>query len=156
MEHLWAPWRMKYINCAKKNDEGCIFCNKPKEEDLKKNYILEKTDLCFVIFNIYPYNNGHLMVAPLRHLKNLNELTDEETEEIFNLLKKWEKILMEKLNPHAFNIGANIGRAAGAGFEHLHFHIVPRWNGDSNFMPVISDTKILNMSLDELYDLLTN
>lgn len=154
MDHLWAPWRMHFIRKCRKEKPKCIFCNKPKSKNSKKDYVLEVAKYCFVILNLYPYNNGHLMIAPLRHISNLTDLKKEESAELFALLQKWEKILTKTLTPHAFNIGANIGRPAGAGFEHLHFHIVPRWNGDSNFMPVVAGAKILNMSLDALYELL--
>lgn len=154
MDHLWAPWRMNFIRKCKKEKPQCIFCCKPKSKNFKKDYVLEVAKYCFVVLNLYPYNNGHLMIAPLRHISNLTDLKKKESSELFALLQKWEKILTKTLTPHAFNIGANIGRPAGAGFEHLHFHIVPRWSGDSNFMSVVAGTKILNMSLDALYKLL--
>lgn len=154
MDHLWAPWRMQFIKKCKKKNKPCIFCVKPKNKNIKKNHVLEITKHSAVLLNLYPYNNGHLMVSPLRHVTYLSELTREETCDLFDLLKKWEKVLMKVFKPHGFNMGANIGRPAGAGFEHLHFHIVPRWSGDANFMTVISDMRVLNMSLNELYELL--
>lgn len=153
MERLWAPWRTKYILNPKK--EGCIFCKKPKEERDNKNYILKRGNHAFVMMNIYPYNNGHLMIAPYKHTGNLEELTPEELNEMMEMVVECIKILKETMNPDGFNVGMNIGRVAGAGFdEHVHIHIVPRWNGDTNFMPILADTKIVPMSLDEAYRVL--
>lgn len=152
LERLWAPWRQVFVT-QQKSDE-CIFCNKPKENQDSKNYILERNSHSFTLLNIYPYNNGHLMIAPYRHLISLNDLNSDEMLEIFHSLKKWETILQNALKPHGLNIGLNLGKVAGAGFEHLHFHLVPRWQGDANFMPIIADTKVLNLSLDESFKIL--
>ena len=135
--------------------EGCIFCKKPAEEKDEENFILYRGKRVFVLMNIYPYNNGHLMVAPYRHIGDFNGLDDEELLEMMQVVKRCLEILREKMNPNGFNIGMNLGRVAGAGFEeHLHIHIVPRWNGDTNFMPVLADTKVIPISLREAYKLL--
>ena len=142
---LWAPWRSKYIYSRKK--KRCIFCT-PKE------YVIEKTKYSFSILNIYPYNNGHVMAAPIRHVKSLEHLSQEEVCDLMNLVVKMKKVLDKKLNPHGYNIGFNIGKAGGAGFAgHMHIHIVPRWIGDTNFMPMIANTKVLSDSLDSVYKL---
>lgn len=148
MKKLWAPWRKAFI-CKK--EKGCIFCNKPKENKDKKNLILERYETVFVMLNRFPYNNGHLMIAPFRHISSLHSLTEKEIKETFTALKKWKKTLKKKLKPAGFNIGINLGRIAGAGYNHLHWHMVPRWKGDANFMPIIAETKILNDSLNASY-----
>ncbi len=154
MQRLWAPWRSKYIQTVDEKTE-CIFCEKAKSKNDRKNLVLKRGKYCFVILNTYPYNNGHLMVAPYRHISQIYQLKKYEIIEIFQFLKQYEIKLKEKLNPDGFNIGLNVGRVAGAGFEHhIHFHIVPRWQGDTNFMPVISDTKVISQSLQEVYKLL--
>jgi len=153
MDRLWAPWRSKYI--LHTEEEGCIFCNKSQENRDKENYILKRGKHCFIIMNNYPYNNGHLMVAPYRHIGDIGKLSENELLEMSHLLKESVNVLKETMHPDGFNIGMNIGKVAGAGFEgHVHLHIVPRWNGDTNFMPVISDTKVVPISLDEAYNLL--
>lgn len=149
MEKLWAPWRSRFINLKVK--KGCIFCSSPKEKKDQKNYILERSRFSFAMLNIYPYNNGHLMISPFRHLVSLEEFNDEEILDLMNLTKKWKKILREVFNPQGFNLGINLGKVSGAGFKHLHLHIVPRWAGDSNFMPLIANTKVLNESLNICY-----
>lgn len=152
-EILWAPWRMGYI-LGEKN-KGCFLCNAFKAKDEKSHYVLFKNEIAMVVMNIYPYNNGHLMIAPKKHTGDLEKLKDEELAILMDLIKKSSKILKRVLKPHGFNIGINIGKVSGAGVDkHLHFHIVPRWMGDTNFMPVISDTKVIPQSLDELYSLL--
>ncbi len=156
MERLWAPWRMQFIKMPK--IDGCIFCDKwrasPTED--KKNHVIYRGKEAFALLNIYPYNNGHLMVAPETHVSSLDELSDEVLLEIIHITKIMMKTLRETLHPHGFNVGMNIGRMAGAGIEdHVHLHVVPRWNGDTNFMPVISNTKVLPQSLDEVYEILT-
>lgn len=153
MKYLWAPWRMEYI--LKEKNEGCIFCEIPKENQDKENYVLYRGKFCFVILNTYPYNNGHIMIAPYAHIKNLEELNRDTMNELMSLCQKSISVLKKKINPQGFNIGANIGKVGGAGIlEHVHLHIVPRWQGDTNFMPVISDTKIMPQYLSETYDLL--
>lgn len=153
MKYLWAPWRMEYI--LKEKNEGCIFCEIPKENQDKENYVLYRGKFCFVILNTYPYNNGHIMIAPYVHIKNLEELNRDTINELMSLCQKSISVLKKKMNPQGFNIGANIGKVGGAGIlEHVHLHIVPRWQGDTNFMPVISDTKVMPQYLSETYDLL--
>jgi len=150
MEHIWAPWRIEYIQMEK--PEGCILCQKPRENEDAINYILYRGDKNFVIMNTYPYNAGHLMIAPYRHIGNLAELTNDERQEHFEILSHSIKLLRQVFNPDGFNIGMNIGKVAGAGIEdHFHTHIVPRWQGDTNFMPVIADTKVLPEALAETY-----
>jgi len=151
MEQIWAPWRIQYIEMEK--PEGCIFCDKPKENNDALNYILYRGDKNFIIMNIYPYNPGHLMIAPYRHIANLEELSDEELYEQCRLVSRSLKVLRQVFNPGGFNIGINMGRAAGAGIEeHVHTHIVPRWHGDTNFMAVMSDVKVVPQALAETYE----
>ena len=152
MDRLWAPWRMKYILQADLKGEGCIFCTKPAENDDEKNFILFRGRYVFVIINIFPYNSGHLMIAPYRHVPSIEHLTEEEVTELFILSQEVVKILRKVLDPDGFNIGMNIGRVAGAGFDqHVHLHIVPRWNGDTNFMPVIADVKVIPEAMEDTY-----
>lgn len=133
--------------------QGCIFCEKPKEQRDRENLIVARFERCFVILNAFPYNNGHLMVVPYRHVPSLLNLTDEELAELMKVTQISERVLRQALNPHGFNIGLNLGRCAGAGIEeHLHIHIVPRWHGDTNFMPVIADTKVLPELLSQTYE----
>ncbi|MFB3884310.1 MAG: HIT domain-containing protein [Thermodesulfobacteriota bacterium] len=150
MEYLWAPWRMDYI--LKEKREGCIFCEKPRENKDKKNLILFRGEDAFVIMNKFPYNSGHLMVVPRRHCVDLVQLDDREIHELARLLRASSRILRECLHPHGFNIGMNIGKVGGAGEEHIHFHVVPRWEGDINFMPVLSETKVIPEYLGKTYD----
>jgi ATP adenylyltransferase len=149
MKYLWAPWRMNYILGDKKR--GCFFCQKLKEKKNLKNLILYQGEYVFVIMNKYPYTNGHLMVAPKRHCLNLEQLNANELRELFELLKTSMRVLKTSLHPHGFNIGMNIGKSGGAGENHLHLHIVPRWAGDTNFMPVIGETKIIPEYLEKTY-----
>ncbi len=154
MEKLWAPWRIKYVQAAK--TRGCIFCQKAKQKRDAKNYIILRGKTVFSMLNIYPYNNGHLMVAPYRHIGQPDKLNEQETAELFSMVNDSVRKLRAKLKPQGFNIGMNIGKAAGAGIDkHLHVHVVPRWEGDTNFMPIISGTRVLAQSLDELYRMLT-
>ena len=150
MDRLWAPWRSKYVKSKK--DKGCIFCNKSKENKDKANYIVKRGKYCFAILNIYPYNNGHIMVAPYRHISDLDKLKKDELVEIMELTQELIKKLKKVLKPSAFNCGFNLGEVAGAGYaDHLHIHIVPRWQGDTNFIPIIGKTKVIPQSLDDLY-----
>ncbi len=150
MNRLWAPWRSKFTTTRK--IKGCIFCIKKKTVP----YIIRKSRHSFAILNIYPYNNGHIMVSPFKHVKDLKMLNDAELLDIIKLTKDIQVLLEKKLKPHGFNIGINTGKVAGAGYKgHLHIHIVPRWVGDSNFMPVVADTKVVPQSLRELYKILT-
>ncbi len=152
MDRLWAPWRTKYI--TKVNSlKGCIFCSKPKSGKDRKNYIIARTRHSFSILNLYPYNNGHMMIVPNRHVGSLTKLTREEIADLMCLLIATQELLSKTMHPDGFNIGINVGRAAGAGIKnHVHIHIVPRWFGDSNFMPVASSTKVISESLGTLYD----
>lgn len=152
MERIWAPWRTEYIHADK--DGGCIFCAAPKKGP-KEARILFSGPLSTVIINIYPYNNGHLMISPVRHVAKLEDLTPEESIDIFRLMRHSTESLTKAVNPDGFNVGMNLGRAAGAGIaDHLHVHVVPRWDGDTNFMPVLSETKVISEHLDETYALL--
>ncbi len=151
MKVLWAPWRIEYIRSPK--HDGCIFCDFPKENRDRERLILYRGKKAFVIMNNYPYNPGHVMVAPYRHVANWEELTDEELLEIMKLTQLMIRAIKKAMKPDGFNLGVNLGRVAGAGIDgHVHLHIVPRWNGDTNFMPVIADTKVIPESLQEAYD----
>jgi ATP adenylyltransferase len=150
MEHLWAPWRIEYIERAA--ESGCILCQKPEENNDEANLILHRGRHNFIILNAYPYNTGHLMVAPYRHIADLRDLKDEEASEHFDIVKRGLELLKEVMKPTGFNIGLNLGWVAGAGIaDHLHTHVVPRWGGDTNFMPVVSDTKVLPEALNATY-----
>ena len=150
MEKIWAPWRIEYIQMEK--PEGCILCDKPKENNDVQNYILYRGEKNFLILNAYPYNPGHLMIAPYRHTASLEELTDEELKEHFEIVRQSTRILRQVFNPGGFNLGINLGKVGGAGIEdHFHTHIVPRWQGDTNFMPVIADVKVLPEGLSATY-----
>lgn len=148
---LWAPWRIEYIQNTLKNEE-CIFCEKSKEKDDQKNLIVHRGETGFVIMNRYPYNNGHLMVVPYQHTCIFSSLSSTEKIELFNLLQSSLDILKEVMKPQGFNIGMNLGRLAGAGIaEHLHFHVVPRWGGDTNFMPIVGHTKVISEALEKTW-----
>jgi ATP adenylyltransferase len=152
---LWAPWRIEYIENAE-TPAGCIFCTKPSESDDRGNLITHRGRSAFVIMNRYPYNNGHLMVVPFRHTADLSDLEDSEKRELFDLLIVSQRVLADVMRPQGFNIGMNLGRTAGAGVaDHLHFHIVPRWNGDTNFMPVLGHTKVVSEGLEQTWLKLT-
>lgn len=153
MEKLWSPWRSKYIESFKSDADKskCIFCQMsnldPASDD---NLLIDKGKFTFTVLNLYPYNNGHMMIVPFRHTNDFPNLEHEEYIECFEKLQAAEKALQKVMSPHGFNIGANIGRVAGAGIEeHIHFHIVPRWSGDTNFMPVIGEVKLISQDLLE-------
>ena len=149
MKIVWAPWRIDYISGEK--EEGCIFCNKPNEKQDRKNLILYRGSAGFIIMNRYPYANGHLMAVPYRHTNDIFTLNEAERLEIMDLTIICTEIL-KMLKPEGFNIGMNLGKIAGAGIDdHIHFHVVPRWNGDTNFMPVIGETKVIPEYLDQTY-----
>ncbi|MCS7142264.1 MAG: HIT domain-containing protein [Aigarchaeota archaeon] len=151
MERLWAPWRMEYIKAPKKMGE-CIFCTKPRDKDDEKNLILMRGKLAFVIMNLYPYNPGHLMVAPYRHVGEFEKMREGELLEVLRYVRRSMNVLKEVMNPHGFNIGVNQGKIAGAGIvDHVHIHVVPRWSGDTNFMPVIFDTKVVVEEINRTY-----
>jgi ATP adenylyltransferase len=153
IQNLWAPWRMEYILGFKDGKKSaCIFCERFPQNDDTKNLILFREQHCFVIMNRFPYNSGHLMVVPYRHTGNLQDLSDEENLELMKVLQICQKVLKKGMKPQGYNIGMNLERVGGAGVEdHLHWHIVPRWNGDTNFMPVIGDTKVISEALDKTY-----
>jgi ATP adenylyltransferase len=147
---IWAPWRLPYIKGDK--TEECIFCSKPEDGDDPGNYIVHRGKVCFVILNTFPYTNGHLMVAPYAHEAGLEDLDGETLAEMMRLVQQGVRALGETYRPEGYNIGANQGRVAGAGFEgHVHMHVVPRWGGDTNFMPVLGDTRVMPQSLDDSY-----
>lgn len=152
-EKLWAPWRMKYIEGIDTGgDPGCIFCAKPKEHDDEKNFIVFRGVKCYLILNVFPYNNGHLMVVPYVHTSLLSDLDAETRLEMFDLAGIAVDAIGNTMRPDGFNIGMNIGRSAGAGIaDHLHLHLVPRWNGDTNFMPVIGGAKVISEALEDSY-----
>lgn len=155
MDHLWAPWRTQYIEGIDKKDDGCVFCIKSSENDNRKNLILFRGKKCFVLMNLFPYNNGHLMVIPYMHTSDIITLDIQTSNEMWNLLCVSKAALTKAFKPEGFNIGMNIGRPAGAGIDqHVHLHIVPRWNGDTNFIPVLSETKVISQALFETYDVL--
>lgn len=148
---LWAPWRIGYI--AGKKEKGCLFCRVKRERKDKGNYILFRGKYCFIMLNTFPYNNGHLMIAPFRHIKEPSQLKEEETIELWRLVTLSIKLLKDVLKPEGFNMGLNLGKIAGAGYPgHLHLHLVPRWRGDTNFMPIVAKTKVISQSLSKLYE----
>jgi ATP adenylyltransferase len=150
MNHLFATWRMNYITAPK--HEGCIFCDFPAERRDGERYILHRGSACFVILNLYPYNPGHLMVVPYRHTNLYESLTEAEHVNMGRLAARSIQILKRLMDPDGFNMGINLGQAAGAGVaDHLHLHVVPRWNGDNNFMPVLSDARVIPEALDITY-----
>jgi len=152
-ERIWAPWRLSYIETASSEPRpGCIFVDLPQEDDDEKNLILFRGETAFVMLNRFPYTNGHLMVAPYRHTSNLSELNDQELLEIHQLVVRCTEWITACYKPHGFNIGVNLGEAAGAGIpDHVHWHIVPRWHGDTNSMTVVGDVRVLPQSLEKSY-----
>ncbi len=152
MKNLWAPWRMQYILNDIDKTDGCIFCDFPRANDDEKYLIPFRSEHCFVILNKFPYNNGHVMVVPYLHTGDFLEVPDETLMDMQKTIQKTITVLKNIMNPHALNIGMNIGRTAGAGIDdHLHYHIVPRWDGDTNFMPVIAETKVISESLEATF-----
>jgi ATP adenylyltransferase len=155
-ECLYAPWRMEYIAGTGKPGGGCIFCDKPAEDRDRENGIIYRGVHTFVILNAYPYNNGHLMVVPYQHTNELGALPPETCQEMLHLSAMAIEALRKVMCPDGFNLGMNLGRVAGAGIaEHLHLHVVPRWDGDTNFMLVLSNTRVLPESLDKTWEKLT-
>ena len=154
MDNLWAPWRMQYVRAPKKNTEE-IFLKKFEDGNDEENLVLFRGEHSFVCMNLYPYNNGHIMILPNNIVENPEELDDVTQFEIMKIASLSMKIIREKMNAEGFNFGANIGASAGAGIaEHLHYHIVPRWKGDTNFMPVIGNTKVHVQGLNDTYVML--
>ena len=148
---LWAPWRLEYI--LSKKGPGCIFCDKPKEGRDRENLILYRSGRGFVMMNLYPYNNGHLLVVPRRHVYSINDLADEELLDLMKMVQHSLACLREVFLPEGFNVGFNIGKVAGAGIEeHLHFHIIPRWVGDTHFMAILSEVRVIPEHVLSSYD----
>jgi len=148
---IWAPWRMQYI-LSKKGPE-CIFCEEPKEEKDRENLIVYRGTKGFIIMNLYPYNNGHLMVVPYRHVYSISELSDDELLDLMKMVQQSVQCLKEAFRPEGFNIGLNIGKVAGAGIEeHLHFHVIPRWVGDTHFMAVLGEVRVIPEHVLSTYD----
>ena len=155
-QRIWAPWRLPYVkDAAKDSEEECIFCSKPAEGDDEANFIVHRRERCFVILNTFPYTNGHLMVAPFEHVGAIQDLDGETLVEVMELARHAMTRLDDAYSPQGYNVGFNQGRVAGAGFEHhIHVHVVPRWGGDTNFMPVLGDTRVMPQSLEESYEAL--
>jgi ATP adenylyltransferase len=151
MDQIWAPWRMKFILQSEQSD--CFLCHKPLEKDDKTNLLLYRGKENYILLNAYPYNPGHLMVTPYRHIGSMEDTTESELKEHFELVKLSVKLLTYMVKPSGFNVGMNLGKIAGAGVaDHIHTHIVPRWQGDTNFMPVVAETKVLSEALADTYD----
>ena len=152
-ERLWTPWRMAYIRQGEQGRGGCIFCELPAAGDDARHHIVGRGKLCFAMLNAFPYNPGHLMVAPFRHVGDYQQLTGEELAETMALAGTAIGALRDSSSPHGFNLGMNLGEVAGAGIaDHLHLHLVPRWSGDTNFMPIVGQTKVLPELLDETWE----
>ncbi|MDD2236556.1 MAG: HIT domain-containing protein [Kiritimatiellae bacterium] len=150
-KQLWAPWRMDYIR--NNTSAGCFMCEAFSRDEDRKNLIARRGETCAVILNRYPYTNGHLMVAPYRHLPDLESMSREERTEMLNLAAWCTSCLSRMMHPHGFNIGINLGEVAGAGLkDHVHLHVVPRWSGDTNFMPVFGETRVIPQALEEVWD----
>lgn len=153
MKELWAPWRSEYFKIPK--DRGCFLCKSFAARNDRANHVVKRGRTCAVVINRYPYTGGHLMVCPYRHVSSLEDLTADETAEMMSLTKEAIKVLQKTIKPHGFNIGINIGEAAGAGLkDHIHLHIVPRWTGDTNFITVMADVRVVPQSLLDLWDIL--
>lgn len=158
MDQLWAPWRLSYVASAKppSADDPCFICRGLSEVDDRANLLVQRMPRSVVVLNRFPYNNGHLLVAPRAHKGNLADLDDQEILETQQTLARMVDLLDDLMHPDGYNIGLNLGRSAGAGLPgHLHWHLVPRWNGDTNFMPVLAEVKVIVQSLDSLWQLLT-
>ena len=152
MDKLWAPWRVKYVTKIGKKTRGCVFCHILKEKRDQRNFVIARTKHSYAVLNIYPYNNGHLLIVPNRHVSELGQLRKEEREDLMDLLETTKRLLDKTMKADGYNIGINLGRSAGAGFpKHVHIHLVPRWLGDVNFMPVTGNTKVISQSLEALY-----
>src|SRR3990172_6809071 len=146
MKRLYSPWRSQYIaTFSKPKKAGCLFCRIAKVKNDQKNFVLTRGKLCYAVMNLYPYNSGHVMVVPYKHTSKFEALSEEEYTEVMQLTARLKKGLEKVSHPQGFNFGGNFGRVAGAGIDkHIHFHLVPRWNGDTNFMPVLADTKMIS------------
>lgn len=157
MDQLWAPWRLHYVANASpgSNHAGCFLCRIQEETHDAENYLVERGQNTILVLNRFPYNNGHLLIAPKLHLAEPGDLDDETTLECQRAICRWIEVIRRRMNADGFNVGLNLGRVAGAGVPgHLHWHIVPRWNGDTNFMPVLGDVRVIPQSLAALYELL--
>ncbi len=155
MNRIYAPWRMKYIRQGTLDNGGCFLCEKLASDNDRENLVLKRGAHCFALLNLFPYSNGHIMIAPNRHIADYKEITDDEIREAGVMTRFFVELLERKMSAQGFNIGYNVGRVAGAGCDtHLHQHIVPRWNGDTNFMPVLGDVKVIPEGLLETYDLI--
>lgn len=155
VDRLFTPWRMKYVASTRQQPEGCVFCAKLNDssEFDRENYLVFRGQTVFAIMNIYPYNTGHLMILPNQHVARLSDVPLDVQTEMMALTTYFTELLTDLMHPDGFNIGLNLGRAAGAGIDsHLHIHIVPRWSGDSNFMAVVGETRVLPEDLDDTYD----
>jgi ATP adenylyltransferase len=151
MQQMWTPWRMAYIR--RDQQPGCIFCDMLDAEDDRAQLVLHRSELAFLVLNKYPYNNGHLMAVPYRHMDSVESLTPEETVDLMSLVNLAIHALRLTSSPEGFNIGINLGKIAGAGvLDHVHVHVVPRWGGDTNFMPVLADVRLIPQNLSETYD----
>ena len=151
MEHLWSPWRFKYVATAG-HEPGCVFCKVVSESDDKSNLVIYRDSLNFVILNLYPYTNGHLMIVPYQHEQSLPVLDQTTTGQMMELAKRCLKALEVEYHPDGFNVGFNLGRSAGAGVaDHLHLHVVPRWAGDANFLSVLGETRVMPEELANTY-----
>lgn len=147
---IWAPWRAKFV--LGKKEKGCVFCKRIQMKDSLKNLIVYRGEKNIVILNKFPYNSGHTLIVPIRHTGQIEKLKPEESVEFFELTKLSVSIIKKVLKPHSMNLGMNLGRSSGAGIPgHLHMHIVPRWNGDTNFMPVIGKTDVISVPLEPIY-----
>ena len=158
MDKLWAPWREKYITKVIGNQhKGCVFCRIIKDRADVKNYIFIRGQLTFAVLNIYPYSNGHCLIVPNRHVNDVSKMTKQELNEMMDLLIRTKELLQKAISPHGFNVGFNLGKVAGAGIPgHVHMHVVPRWKGDHNFMPVTGHTRVISQSLKVVYKLLSH
>jgi ATP adenylyltransferase len=152
MDMMWAPWRASYVEKHGKKPKGCVFCRICKAYQDKKHYIFLRSKHVYAVLNIYPFNGGHSLIVPYRHTADIANLTPEELDHMWEMLLRVKALLQKALKPQAFNIGLNVGASAGAGIpKHVHMHIVPRWSGDVNFMPALFATRVMPVSLDQVY-----
>ncbi len=151
MDRLWAPWRLQYVTVEIHKKSGCVFCSIHKERKDSKHFIFARSLYSYAVLNLYPYNNGHTLILPYRHVNDLDKLRPEERMDFYDLMSHSKKLLQMVLKPDGFNIGMNLGKVAGAGFPgHLHMHVVPRWKGDVNFMPILNGTRVISQSMKVL------
>ncbi len=155
VQHLWAPWRMTYLQCKDKKCDDCVFCVADKVDEDAERLVLHRGRLAFVMMNKFPYTNGHLLIAPYRHIADVADIEEQEMLEIHRLLKLSRRLLEAYCKPQGYNVGMNIGRIAGAGIaDHVHLHLVPRWIGDTNFMPVFAEVRVIPQHIQETYQAL--